>query len=877
LFVGLLLAVWPCWGGGAEETAWSLNGGGLRSAVGPYVVEDTFGQPSVIGYSSATSPAAQIAWGFRAAAVEAQPNAAPNQPTNLSPAAGVTTNTTVPVLKSSAFSDPDAGDTHAASQWQVRYTTGTYAAPLFDSTRTTTSLTNCAVPGGLLWPGQTYFWHIRHQDNHTSWNVWSAETSFTVSAFGWVQIGADGPARAAMGYAFEDGRNRGIIFGGDTPAILTDETWEWNGASVSWSQVATSGPGPHANPAMAYDASRGETVLHGGWVTPDNYYADTWVHTGAGWAFRTSSGPSARANQAMAYDSARHLMILFGGSYYGSFYGDTWQWDGATWAQSSSSGPSARIFSRMAYDAARNRIVLFGGQTGYPGTLLNDTWEWDGTSWVLRATGGPSPRAAHVMAYHPDRQRVTLFAGGGWGQAVAHNDTWEWDGTTWTQLLVSGPSARHFTAMFYDRQRGSLVLFGGYPQGASPSQALRDTWELRLGPAPNRAPNQPSNVSPAAGVTGVSLTPTLQSSAFSDPDTTTPHAASQWQIATANNFNTSPPLVWDSGRTTGSLTAMAVPAGLLQGNTTYYWRVRHQDNVGAWSAWSSPTWFATMAPPAAPTNLTATTISPSRINLSWTDKANNETGFRIERKTGPTGPWVEVAGESANATSYENTELREETTHSYRVRSFNAAGNSAYSNEASTRTYASNVRVVGQLGGAQYAVCLQGNYAYIGEGGFLRILDVSNPAFPVALGRLLLGDIVENISVNGNLAYVADGESGLKIVDVSNPSSPTLRASYDTPGVAEGISLSGGLAYVAADYSGLHIIDVSNPSSPSLCGLYHTPGWAQGVFVSGNLAYVADYTSPFSAASIFFESFFFSTQAQSIDLTGDFSGRGRVV
>jgi DNA sulfur modification protein DndD len=35
--------------------------------------------------------------------------------------------------------------------------------------------------------------------------------------------------------------------------------------------------------------------------------------------------------------------------------------------------------------------------------------------------------------------------------------------------------------------------------------------------------------------------------------------------------------------------------------------------------------------------------------------------------------------------------------------------------------------------------------------------------------------------------------------------------------------------------------------------------------------------SPFSAASIFFESFFFSTQAQSIDLTGDFSGRGRVV
>ena len=38
-------------------------------------------------------------------------------------------------------------------------------------------------------------------------------------------------------------------------------------------------------------------------------------------------------------------------------------------------------------------------------------------------------------------------------------------------------------------------------------------------------------------------------------------------------------------------------------------------------------------PPAAPTSLAATTVSSSQINLSWTDNANNENGFRVEQST----------------------------------------------------------------------------------------------------------------------------------------------------------------------------------------------------------------------------------------------------
>lgn len=128
--------------------------------------------------------------------------------------------------------------------------------------------------------------------------------------------------------------------------------------------------------------------------------------------------------------------------------------------------------------------------------------------------------------------------------------------------------------------------------------------------------------------------------------------------------------------------------GLTSGQT-YYYRVRAY-NAGGYSSYSpeaNATPGGTTAP-ATPSNLQAVAASSSQINLTWNDNSNNETNFRIERKTGTGGSFTEITTVNANTTSYSNTGLTASTTYYYRIRAYNAAGYSSYSPEANATTQA---------------------------------------------------------------------------------------------------------------------------------------------------------------------------------------------
>jgi hypothetical protein len=93
-----------------------------------------------------------------------------------------------------------------------------------------------------------------------------------------------------------------------------------------------------------------------------------------------------------------------------------------------------------------------------------------------------------------------------------------------------------------------------------------------------------------------------------------------------------------------------------------------------------------LLPPAVPSNLTATPVSKTQINLSWTDNSGNETGFRIERATSNTFTKnVTTFNVDANVTVFSDNTLKANTQYFYRVRAFNDIGDSAYI-QASAKT-----------------------------------------------------------------------------------------------------------------------------------------------------------------------------------------------
>ena len=93
----------------------------------------------------------------------------------------------------------------------------------------------------------------------------------------------------------------------------------------------------------------------------------------------------------------------------------------------------------------------------------------------------------------------------------------------------------------------------------------------------------------------------------------------------------------------------------LAANTKYYYRIR-ATNGTIYSDYSNEPFATTLLDaPVAPSDLTITSVLSNRVSLSWADNSNNETGFKIQRKTGVTGTYATITTTAANVTSYNDS------------------------------------------------------------------------------------------------------------------------------------------------------------------------------------------------------------------------------
>jgi len=127
----------------------------------------------------------------------------------------------------------------------------------------------------------------------------------------------------------------------------------------------------------------------------------------------------------------------------------------------------------------------------------------------------------------------------------------------------------------------------------------------------------------------------------------------------------------------GWQTSRSYSATGLQDSTSYTFLTRARDQAGNETAASNPESASTdipppPTPPATPTVFTATGESASMINLSWTDAAYNETGYRVERSDDGVNNYSTIANLGVDASAYNDSDLPADTTYDYRVFAVNS-------------------------------------------------------------------------------------------------------------------------------------------------------------------------------------------------------------
>jgi hypothetical protein len=221
---------------------------------------------------------------------------------------------------------------------------------------------------------------------------------------------------------------------------------------------------------------------------------------------------------------------------------------------------------------------------------------------------------------------------------------------------------------------------------------------------------------------------------------------------------------------------------------------------------------STSAPPADPSGLAAVTISSTQIRINFTDNSNNEQGFIVERRLESGGSFTEVTTLAENVTEYLDSGLAPTTGYCYRVKAFNADGESQYTSEACATTFAGIIpELIDRLPNP-------------GGEGDLFGYSIS------ALGKTLLAPSCVVIGAPGNdnggtsagIAYIFDRSSKFPLVTLANPH-PAGAPEFGTAVAALGKYIFVGAPNDDADGADAGIVYMFDGETGILLHTFHSP------------------------------------------------------
>jgi acid phosphatase type 7 len=208
---------------------------------------------------------------------------------------------------------------------------------------------------------------------------------------------------------------------------------------------------------------------------------------------------------------------------------------------------------------------------------------------------------------------------------------------------------------------------------------------------------------------------------------------------------------------------------------------------------------ADTTPPTAPSSLTATAVSSTKVNLSWTASTDNVgvTGYRINRDG------VQIA--SSTTTSYSDATVVGGNTYSYTVTALDAAGNvSAPSNVASVSTQGTDTipptapssLSATAVSSAKVNLTWTASTDNIGVTGYRVTRDgvqvgtsaTTSYSDATVAGGSTYSYTVTAVDAAGNVSAPSNAASVTTPVDTTPPSAPTNLTA--TPSGTSGVSLS---------------------------------------------------------------------------------------
>ena len=315
----------------------------------------------------------------------------------------------------------------------------------------------------------------------------STSASPTASAetgpLAWAPLDASGPAaREDHSWTLDPGAGVAYLFGGRDGATVYGDTWAFDLATDTWTELAlpVSPPARFGHEAVWVDG-RGVVIFAGQAGT--TFFGDLWAfdpEMGA-WAALPATGaaPVPRYGSCAALGPDGRLWISHGFTQDRSRFADTRAYDfgAAAWTDETPAGevPAIRCLHGCWWTDDGDLALYAGQTTGI--TSLDDRWLLADGAWTI--VDGQLPPARNLYA----RARLdgaTLVFGGQALDAGYLADLWLLaDGSDDARMLEPvgdgpQPAGRAGAELLFDAERGRALLFGGRTSDG----ALSDTWSL---------------------------------------------------------------------------------------------------------------------------------------------------------------------------------------------------------------------------------------------------------------------------------------------------------------------------------------------------------------------------------------------------------------